>query len=766
MTGILVGYLLDISLAAAGIPVFLCALFLAAGIFLCKDARPLFLLAAFALGVLFCGAEQSKLDAYPVADNTYVTLEGRVQGAATPREDDRYRFQLSVDTVDGAAVDPVPVYVYGEGDLPSAGSRVEVFGKSFSSSGYGNANAFDYGEYLRRQGIAGSVSTYYSGRVTELEAGPSFAPGRITEWLRASLDEAASCLTDRQKMLVYGVFLGDKTGMSYNERNVLGITGLLHAFAVSGMHVGYIALFAGSVAGTSYQRRDLRFVLTLFALLLYVGLTGARPSVCRAALMIGLMLFARQTDERYDTVTSLSFAALLSLVWHPMWLFDAGFQMSFGAVMGIYLFYGPILACFPKKIYGIGQGFAVALSATLPLIPLSAFYFYRVSWIGWLISPLAVSMAGLTVILCFMGLVVAIFAPVIAGTFLLAAAYVMEVLYWLAELLSKLPFAASPTGALPLWSLLLFYILLLTVFHWKKLRFRLRMGICLVLLPVAFCLLPLLGNTHGLPSDAEGEVVFLDVGQGDSALVITKEGYTLLIDGGGSVKEDSVGENILLPYLQSRRITALDAVISSHPDTDHTEGLVTLVDHMEIGAVYYAAAAEENDLQLALLASADARDITSIPLAAGDTVTFGENAAVTVIGPAADAAAEDGNDTSLVMMLELCDTELLFTGDASGDILAAYTGEADLSADIVKLPHHGSKTGYDEVFFAETEADHVIFSVGKGNSYGHPHQNVVEYWKDRAEIWRTDLMGAVTVLISEDGYEIRSERESNAESGT
>ena len=162
----------------------------------------------------------------------------------------------------------------------------------------------------------------------------------------------------------------------------------------------------------------------------------------------------------------------------------------------------------------------------------------------------------------------------------------------------------------------------------------------------------------------------------------------------------------------------------------------------------------------------EAQGVSPYPLEAGDTFSLGDILTFEVWGPTADAWYAEDNDLSLVLTVSAGDTEILFTGDASGNVLREYASTGDLSADIVKLPHHGSDTGYDEAFYAAVNSEDAIFSVGADNSYGHPKEIVLEYWQQHGEVWRTDTMGAITVQIEETGYTVLTEKDLYAESGT
>jgi competence protein ComEC len=245
------------------------------------------------------------------------------------------------------------------------------------------------------------------------------------------------------------------------------------------------------------------------------------------------------------------------------------------------------------------------------------------------------------------------------------------------------------------------------------------------------------------PADGQLEVVFIDVGQGDAALVITSQGRSILIDGGGDrLASGKVGENALLPYLRYRGLSRIDLLISSHPDADHIDGLITVLENLPVGQLLYADVFPENALQKRMLNLAQERNVALVAAYTGQRFNLGPGLTLAVLNPPAGAyySERDNNEGCLSFFLSYGETGFLFTGDASFASLSTLP-----PARIVKLPHHGSKSAYDEDAYALLPAEAVVISVGRDNSYGHPAATVVEYWQERSALFRTDLQGAVTI---------------------
>ena len=762
--GIVLAFFLRPGLKAAALILF-CVLIAAILITrLLKDKKPCALLISFALGIFLCAGQYAYLAAFTADGGDEVLVEGKVLSAATDMGEGRYRLKLRPLSINGEKINSSPIYVYAEGHAPRPGSFLEVRGEVFSPQPRGNANAFDYNLYLQRQGLAGSVSAYFGGEVRVIKDGPLFHVSSLGSWLRYSLEQSAKNLSSRQKSLVFGVFIGEKSGLDYAANQVLGLTGLLDAFAVSGLHVSFIISIALLLAGSGFKRRLPRLLLTIFLLLIYISLTGASASVLRSAMMAVLLLLGQAFMEKTDSINTVAFAALICLFIHPLWLFDAGFQLSFAAVLGVIIFtptFDRLLKSWPKLVR---KSYAVALAGTISIMPLVCYYFYHISWLGWIITPLAALAVGAVVILSFIALVLSLFFPWLAGIFLLLGGHIMELLYALAAKMAALPGVASVTGAVPAWVVAIFYILALAMLGLSRLRNGAkRIIICLLMLTFTFSLAPAVFGSGGIGGEKTdiAEIIFLDVGQGDAALIMTRDGKTLLIDGGGSMKSGAMGEYTLLPYLKSRGIDRIDLIISSHPDNDHIDGLLFALEHMPVSYVLYGDCWPDEPLQQKFLDTATKNGANLMPVQAGEGFQVGKYLHIKVYHPATEIVsglALSDNDASLICEISCGNIDFLFTGDAGGSVLAGLVRDFDIEAEIVKLPHHGSRTGYDEVFYEGVRAETAIISVGANNSYGHPVGKVVEYWQETGTVFRTDMHGAITIYTDGQNYRVTTEK--------
>lgn len=720
-----------------------------------KDPRPVLLLLGLALGFFLCNRTLTQLAYWEQLPEDTFAMQGVIRGNPELLEEDRYRFLLSVGSINQRSKRWGQIYIYGEGEPPASGSLVSLKAEKMRLQPVGNTNAFNYQEYLHHHGIGGSFRILDESSIQVLRQPSAFSGTAFSAWLNSSLNASLQKLSPEHRALVEGVFLGEKSGLGYTRRNVLGLSGIAHAFAVSGLHIGYLVLIAQFLAGSGYRRRWRRFFFTLCLMLFYTALTGISPSILRAASMSLFSLLAQALNEETDLFTNLSLAAFCSLLYRPLWLLDPGFQLSYASVLGIALYQRHWARCLHALTTSLRDAFSVGMAATTLTLPLTAYYFYHISWLGCLLSPLAVFAAGISVCLAMLAALCSLFFPGLAVFLLQAAAWPMEWLYALAEKLTALARSASVSGAVP--ALLTAFTLSLLC-SWPRLSFHLlkkqspqqhskKIILGSVLLLLLFSLLPQVWQ--GKPVSYT-EVVFLDVGQGDATLILTRDGYTALIDGGGSHDSGEVGEYTLLPYLKSRGIQHIDLLVSSHPDQDHIDGLLTVLEQLEVGAVCYSSLAEENVLQSRLIQLAEEKNAELLPIL-GQKLLLGQESSLLFYPPIAPGEAS-GNESSLICQLRSGDVSILFPGDAGAETLSTLAEHFDIRSDVLHLPHHGSAGSYEPDFYAAAGSEIAILSVGANNNYGHPADLVVEYWQEHAHLYRTDQQGAIHLFIEDENF--------------
>lgn len=259
-------------------------------------------------------------------------------------------------------------------------------------------------------------------------------------------------------------------------------------------------------------------------------------------------------------------------------------------------------------------------------------------------------------------------------------------------------------------------------------------------------------NLKNSSNNGELEVYFIDVGQGDSVLVVC-DNEAMLIDGGTSQYSRKI-----YSFLKEHGIEHLKYIVATHPHEDHVGGLSAALSYADCDELLTPVETSDNTYYQKLIQKAEDQLVTVTVSKDGDTYSLGE-AGIQVLGPT-DELPDDVNNNSLVFRMDYKDTSFLFTGDAEQleEQLLLYNHYDELNVDVVKVAHHGSYNSASSAWFKAVQPKYAIVSCGSGNSYGHPHEMTLNYLKEYVDdLYRTDLQGTIKCIT--DGYHISFETE-------
>ncbi len=278
-------------------------------------------------------------------------------------------------------------------------------------------------------------------------------------------------------------------------------------------------------------------------------------------------------------------------------------------------------------------------------------------------------------------------------------------------------------------------------------------GLTYLILILAIMLAPLMTKfqeeSPSVPADGL-ELTFVDVGQGDSAFIRTKNGETWLIDGG----EDDEYRTQLLPFLNHSDVEVIDNAVVTHYHSDHAGGIVQLLKAGKIKNLYLPNYMPDNRAKIELMKNAEVWGTFVLDISAGDILdTQDPDLKLSVLHPEKGGfSADNENSNSMVIRLDYFDTSALLTGDLEEDAEKILLNKYDLETDILKVGHHGSSTSTCNEFLTEADPTYGIISAGDGNSYGHPHHEVLSRLADNDVLtYRTDLDGDITFILTNDG---------------
>lgn len=752
------------------------------------------LLLAFVVGFAWSDVQAKKITAFPGEIGEPIVLTGKV--VCTPVEmENGCRFYLKGNIVSAAGKtldDSYRILVYGTKESGGLryGDIVNIEGKVISSQYFGNPGSFNYNTYLASQEVAAMVDTRYQGDIFRTGHRTGLGFMALADTTRNRVYQAIDRIPEESRSFLQGIIFGDKSSLDSVEKTMLSAVGIFHAFAVSGLHVGFVALFMVAVANFFRLKPWAKLLFVSTALLFYGAMANFTPSVTRAVIMSILLYLAYAIGTNRDSYTALAVAAAIILFLSPGAITTAGFQLSFGATWGILYLTRVFQTILPGKAGKIKSSFAVTFAAQFATMPLIAYYYSFLTVGGILLSPIVIPLVGIIVLLGLISCLFSFFGIILAAIPLYSAGLIAQLIEVLCKLVAALPFSYFTVARSPIWLMALFYLILVLLPYRIKGKDSKNFAATGELLDgllaeenqqenksenekavsscgernytavYAWAVLAFLVALLFAPNfhwQKKLEVVFLDVGQGSSALITTPQGKHILLDGGVNVSDDDYwGEQAVLPYLRQRGITKLDAVINTHPHNDHTaaikSALVTLDVKLFITAEVFPAVAE----QQTLLALAEQYGVPVSFVEQGQCITLEPGVTMEVFYPQGDTVywEENANDGSLILKLTYGEVDFLLTGDSEQQALSDIAN-FPVEAEILLLPHHGSKTGLHQEFYEQVDPEVVIASAGRGNKFGHPSEDVVNYWQARQiPLYRTDLDGAITIETDGQIYEI------------
>jgi competence protein ComEC len=569
---------------------------------------------------------------------------------------------------------------------------------------------------------------------------------RLVERVRAGLRRAVADRRPEPRALVPALVLGDTSGLEEDLTRDFQTTGLTHLTAVSGANLTLLLAFLLTVARWLGVRGWWLRGGGLVGVLIFVALCRTEPSVLRAAAMGLVALAALGSGSRSAGLRNLAVAMMILLLVDPFLGRSIGFALSVLACAGIVWWARSWTVIMNRWLpLIISESMAVPLAAQLATIPVVAAVSERVSVAGLAANALAGPFVGPSTVLGFAAAGTSLLSGTLAAAFGCGAAWSAQVIIWIATIGSQLPGAEwhlPVTPAILIWLAVTSFMAGLLMGHmlarpWLSLLLGGVMIICLGAAP----------RQPGWPP-RDWVLVACDVGQGDGLVVRTGRGSAIVVDSG----PDPPAMRACLDRLGIRSVPLL---IITHFHADHVNGLTGVLWHRRIGQLWLSPLAPPGPLTALIRSRAMQQRIPLNAPLPGTRASVGE-ATLQVLGPVQHVASDQDesskqNDSSLVIMFEVAGMRLLLTGDVEPPGQQAILGTgADLRADVLKIPHHGSAQ-QNPAFFAATHARLAIASAGAHNDYGHPAPRTVQLVESLGmTLLRTDQNGSVAIRLSTD----------------
>ena len=694
-------------------------------------------------------------------------LWGRIDEEPVVR-DQQVRFTLvaeAFDTEDGqeATQGLVLVTVKRMNFVASYGDRVGLRGRLRRPPVARNPGAFDYRQFLAHKGIHATLTVRKPEQIVSVETlEGAWIKRMLLLPLRCSIRRAFQThLSGGPLGLLQGILLGDKHSIPEEVASRFRHTGLAHALVISGLHVGLVTVFFFTAFKLCRLPDRTACVATVSVLALYALVTDLQAPVVRASIMAAVVLLGRAMERDGEIYNSLGVAALIILLVWPLALFSLSFQLSFGATLSIVALHRPLMEFFPagwrREDSWAGKWIiaplCVTVAAQVGTGPLIAYHFQQFAVISLVANLCVVPLLALVVSLGILAGLCGSLAPVLALPFNACNYLVITSLIGIVDGFAAIPYASIVTPRPDVWFLGLSVVAVALASHSRQhvVAFKGLVALLLIWLNVATW-------AHVL-GEKPFEIVFMDIGQGDGALLAFPNGKTMLIDAGDRNPHFDYGERVVLPYLRRRGIRRVDVVVASHAHNDHIGGLASVLEQLEVGHYVDAGQLAESSASRRLHEMVVERGVRYHRVASGDSLTGLGGVGALILHPSAVFVDSSGhspsglNNGSLVVRFDYQGTRVLFTGDAereTDDSILAW-GER-LRSDLLKVAHHGSRTSSTSAFVRGVDPRHAVVSVGEFNRFGHPADEVMARYEEHGTaVYRTDRCGAVVVSIAGSG---------------
>lgn len=612
--------------------------------------------------------------------------------------------------------------------------QLTVTGRLIRPQGRRIPGGFDQKAWLSSQGglFMSTPTTVLVG--TEVQQS---TPERgLRGWFRQGLTVG---LSQRHAALMQAIELGERNDIGretfeegYSVRDAFNRSGLAHLMALSGQNV---ALITGAVLLLLLFIQMpvvYRYVIAIMLLLVYFFLLiSISPSITRAVIMgmaglIGLAI----GRGRPDPLGTIALAALICLIFFPMWVLDVGFQLSFLAVLALTQT-NRLSERLPKRLPAwLKMGISATLLAEIATLPVIAHQFGQLPVVGLPANLLA---APIMILLVPLGFLAGLLGPA-AVLINWINAPLAAALLWVAETFGQA--AVVSWGTIGPGGFVGFGVVLLALVGWLAGKVRGQVAV-LTLLAVALL--------TWLPDQLRPnrEIVFIDVGQGDATLIRLDQ-FTMLIDAGGSVgSRFDVGGRVVVPALRALGVKKLDVMVVSHADTDHAEGIPSVIKAMPVGEIWLGQRKTEDPLIQNILTLTETYKIPVREVRRGDQLNVADMT-LRVLWPLGRYWSSGDNDNSVAIVMEKTTNPEAFRAAFLGDLSApAEHAIQPGKLTLLKAAHHGSRHSTSTELLEQTTPNNVVISVGR-NTYGHPHPDVLKRIQQAgAKVWRTDRVGTI-----------------------
>lgn len=571
-----------------------------------------------------------------------------------------------------------------------------------------NPNLVDYNRYYHKQGYLGSVFISLQDIDTIISKPGNLLMRRLVLPLRQYFFKTIDKYLDAdEKDLLIGMLLGEKRGMSKQLRATFSDAGVAHILAVSGLHIGILIGLLLLFLPIIRIRRWPALIIIVVVTIIYLALIGFKTSAVRAGLMIIFACLGLFLERRYEPINGAFLAGIIILIIAPQALTDISFQLSFSAAIAIIIITPRLYnAIRDKKLPRFIKHYLllpcfVSLSASVGTAPIILYHFYQFPLLVVFANLIIIPLVALALPLGFLVLLFNLFLPAVAGIYANTLWLTLKLIIFVSDKFADLHWQTIEPARPPLILIVLFYLAVLLMLFWQNLKFR---RVSLAVLLIGLNLFVWLNALQ----PKQLSVTFLDIRQGDAIFLDFPDGKKMMLDAGQP-------NEIITQFLKSKGIKNIDLAVITHPHLDHYGGYKNLINRIKIKR-FLIATDTSPDTMYTNLIGAIKNSPAQIFFASQGQVTDGLGAKLEVLSPDSttkriyDIGDLDPNDLSIVLKLTINNISLLFPGDI--DDTGLINGQP-IQAQILKSPHHASKTANNRMLFDKVKPQYIIITGRK-----------------------------------------------------
>ncbi len=583
-------------------------------------------------------------------------------------EEKDYSYSYIIKMKDGLYKNKKFILNTNKKKLLQYGDLIKIKGEYIIPNESRNYKGFNYREYLKSKKIYGSIKS--SGEIKVIQS--NYINQIFIKSNKARniiIKNAESLLLGETGALLTGILLGDKQEISDEIIENFKTSNLSHMLAVSGTHTSYIIL------GISYMLSKLpkkyAGIITILVLGIFLFITNFTPSVIRACIMAELAIGAKILYRKSDTINNIALSAMIILISNPFSILDIGFQLSYLGTLGIVMFDKDIEKILSKiKLKGKTiQLLIVTFSAQILIMPIMAYRFNTISLTFFISNLFASPILGVIIILGFITIFVSLISFKLAKMLSIILDIFLKLLILIAKFVSNIPVSSLIIKTPYVFSIALIYILILifhylfSIYNFKGHLYKIQIEIIkkittknLIKIATKSLILVILVNAIidiFIPKNMK--IYFIDVGQGDSCLIVTPSNKKILIDGG----EGKV--DILLSYLLDRRIRTLDYVVISHFDSDHCNGLIKVIEKLKVKNIIISEQAYLSEEYINIANVINKKKIKAIKVKQGDKLSIDKDVNMDILYPTEKLEYTDLNNNSMVAKISYNQFSIMFT---------------------------------------------------------------------------------------------------------